>query len=260
MSLTATTTQLVVARVPYLNCAPFYDGLMLGDPWTLQDVSPRRFGVEAAEGRLSAGPLSLADYLRLRGRFERIGNFGVAVRGRCGSAIVFCRVPLRQLDGATIAITPETSTSALLLRLILEHRYQISPHVYDVETREKADAVLLIGDEALAFRAANQDYSYEVDLAFEWWLWQHLPAVFAVWAVRTTCSPTEKQHLSRHLQKQVALNLGRFEALAKQRSGNIGLPAEQLTAYLSNFVYRLSESEERAIKQFEALVHEHHLL
>ena len=208
-----------------------------------------------------AGPMALADFLRLNETFERLGNLGIAVRGRCGSVLLFSRKPARQLDGEIIAVTEETSTTALLLRLILEQQFRIRPKQYvRGPATDDAEAVLLIGDEALKFRAANRRYPYETDLAFEWWLWQHLPFVFAVWAVRKDASAAGAQRLSRLLQHQLAVNTGHLEEVAKERASSLGLPPEEVQRYLASFIYRLSEPEERAITQFEALVHEHHLL
>ena len=255
-------TKTLVARIPYTNCAPFFHGLAAEEEaWAWADLSPRQLGQEAKEGRLMAGPMALADFLRLNGAFERLGSLGIAVRGRCGSVLLFSRKPARQLDGEIIAVTEDTSTTALLLRLILEQQFRIKPKQYARgAATEDAEAVLLIGDEALKFRAVNRRYPYETDLAFEWWLWQHLPFVFAVWAVRKDAPAAEAQRLSRLLQHQLAVNTGRLDELAKERAPSLGLPPEEVQRYLASFIYRLSEPEERAITQFEALVHEHHLL
>ncbi|MBI3087717.1 MAG: menaquinone biosynthesis protein [Candidatus Omnitrophica bacterium] len=251
----------VIARVPYLNCLPFFEGFAGDESWEWMDVPPRRLGAEAEAGRVAAGPMALADFLRLQDRFERLGALGIAVRGRCGSTMLFSRKPLRQLDDAVIAVTEETSTTALLLRLILEVRYQIRPKAYQRGGPDDAEAALLIGDEALrAHHAAVRRYPYEVDLAFEWWMWQHLPAVFAVWAVRKDLSAADKQRLSRQLQMQLAANRGRLEALAAGRSPSLGIPPEALKAYLERFVYRFGPQEEDAIARFGRLAHDHHLL
>lgn len=263
----------VIARVPYLNCAPFFEGLALNEAparpgdhgaggWEWVDIPPRQLGVEAEHGRILAGPMALTDFLRLQDRFERLGPLGIAVRGRCGSALLLSKKPIRQLDEAAIAVTEDSSTTALLLRLLLEVRYELKPKAYQRAggDSQEAEAMLLIGDEALRAHAADRRFPYETDLAFEWWLWQHLPMVFAVWAVRKDCPPSDKQHLSRALQVQLAKNLGRLDAIAKEHTEALKIPAAELKAYLESFVYRLSQPEEQAIKQFERLLHAHHLL
>ena len=252
-------TKTVIARVPFLNSAPFFHGLILDPSWEWLDVSPRQLGEQAAQGKLLAGPMALADFLRLQGQYERLGNLGIAVRGRCGSVLLLSRKPIRQLDEATIGVTEHTSTSAVLLRLLLEQRYLLRPKIAPRGRIEDPDAVLVIGDEALRMRAENRTYPYEIDLAFEWWLWQHLPAVFAVWSIRKDAA-AEKPQILRLLQRQLAVNLARLGDLATARSESLDVPAADLTTYLENFVYRLSEPEEQAIARFDQLVHDHDLL
>ena len=255
------STALAVARVPYTNCAPFFHAWPASTGVELTDVPPRQFTAEAEAGKLVAGPMPLADFLRLQDRFERLGNLGIAVRGRCGSTQLFSRKPIRQLDGADITVSDETSTTAMLLRLILEQRYQLAPKAYRRGGPEQAtDAVLLIGDEALKFHAETRTFPFEVDVSFEWWLWQHLSTVFAVWVVRKDCASEDKQRLLRVLQHQVAVNLPQREQLAAARAEQLGLPAKELSEYLSRFLYRFSEPEESAITQFEKLAHANGLL
>ena len=221
---------------------------------------PRQLGEKAAAGEILAGPLPLIEYLRLQDRFERLGHFGIAVRGRVRSAMLFSLKPIRQLDGATIAVTQETSTTACLLRLLLEQRYQIMPSSYQRGQPAEADALLLIGDDALRFGHTNQRYPFEVDLAFEWWLWQHLPFVFAVWAVRKDASPQEKKQIESSLARALTMNTGQWATIAQEYAPTLGMPAPELDTYLANFVYRLGQFEEEGIKRFEELVREHALL
>ena len=209
---------------------------------------------------MDAGLLPLADFLRLQDRFERVGPFGIAVRGRARSVLLFSRRPIRQLDGATIAVTEETSTSVLLLRLLLEQRYHVAPAAYQPGRVAEADAQLLIGDEALRVQQANTQYPYEIDVAFEWWLWQHLPFVFAVWAIRKDAAAPDKKALELALSGALGGNLRRLDAIAREASPSLGVPAEELQAYLGSFIYRLSQPEEDGIRRFQELVHEFHLL
>lgn len=278
----STTTTTRLARVPYLNSAPFFRGLSLGERYALTDCVPRVLGQMAVAGTIDAGLLPLADYLRLRGTFERMGRFGIAVRGRGRSVLLFSRKPIRQLDGGTIAVTEETSTSAVLLRLLLEHRYHLTPAAYErvrvpsgswvdeeVPTSKRegrrgqdpaADAWLLIGDAALRFSHANTQFPYEYDLAFEWWMWQHLPCVFAVWAIRTAGSVQERKGFEAALAKSLVMNLGQLETIAQEGSERLGVPSAELQVYLERFIYRLGPDEEAAISRFATLANEHHLL
>ncbi len=243
-----------LARVPYLNSAPFYRGLTLGERYEFTDCLPRELGKKAAAGELLAGLLPVVDYIRLQDRFERIGHFGIAVRGRARSVLLFAMKPIRRLDGATIAVTEETSTSACLLRLILEQRYHVQPGAYQRGADQAADALLLIGDEALRFKQTNTRYPFEIDLGFEWWLWQHLPFVFAVWAVRKEAAALEKKQLESAIARALGTNLPQLSAIAQEASSAFGIPAAELETYLFGFAYRLGQAEEEGMKKFIELV------
>ncbi len=240
--------------MPYLNSAPFFRGLALGERFALADLVPREQGLKASSGEIAAGLLPIVDFFRLEETFERIGRFGIAVRGRARSVLLFSRKPIRQLEGCTIAVTEETSTSAVLLRLLLEQRYRITPASYVRGQHVDADAQLLIGDEALRFQHANARYPYEIDVAFEWWLWQHLPFVFAVWAIRKDASPQDKKQVEMALIKSLGGNMGQMELIAQEHASGLGVPAAELQTYLASFIYRLSQPEEEGIKRFRAFV------
>ena len=97
-------------------------------------------------------------------------------------------------------------------------------------------------------------------VAFEWWLWQHLPFVFAVWAIRKDAGAEEKKHLETALTRSLGLNGRQLDAVAAERAADLGVPADELAAYLAGFIYRLGPQEEEGLARFKELVHEHRLL
>src|SRR5882672_2039121 len=115
------TTATVAARIPYANAAPFYS-LWSEAPFAVRNLVPRELGREAEAGTVDLGLMASADFLRLRDRFELVGPFGVAARGPVQSVLLFSRKPAAALGGALISVTPETSTSVRLLRLLLTVR------------------------------------------------------------------------------------------------------------------------------------------
>src|SRR6266436_5552987 len=116
------TTSTMAARIPYANAAPFY-ALWADAPFAVRNLVPRDLGREAEAGTVDLGLMASADYLRLRDRFEPIAPaMGVASRGAVMSVLLFSRRPAAALAGAMISVTPETSTSIKLLRLLLDAR------------------------------------------------------------------------------------------------------------------------------------------
>ena len=240
---------------------PFFQGLTWEDRYEVVECVPRELGRQALAGEVAAGLLPIVDFFRLEQTFERLGRFGIAVRGRARSVLLFSRRPIRQLDGAVIAVTEQTSTSAVLLRLLLEQYHHIIPERYEQRRRDaEADALLLIGDEALQFQQGNTRYPFEIDIAFEWWLWQHQPFTFAVWAIRKDAEERDKKQIEAGLARALAMNQKDAAAIAKEYAAPLGLPAAELERYLESFIYRLGPSEDEGIKTFHTLARDHGLL
>lgn len=257
MTLSASTTTLRIAKVPFLNCAPFYYEMKSGEAMELREFIPRDFAAKTASEDLVAGPMPFVDYLRQRDRFERMGHFGIAVRGRAQSTVLFSQTPIRQMDDHEIAVSPQTSTTVCLLRLILEDRFGLKGVSYTRADREAPRSRLLIGDEALRFQADDRRYPYSFDMGFEWWLWQHLPAVFAVWVVRKDLTDNAKKRIEAQVAKSLAVNTGRLGELAEHYAQTFPFDKETIEQYLSNFVYRFGPNEIEGMQRFESLLERH---
>src|SRR5262249_4751946 len=146
------TTTTVAARIPYANAAPFYT-LWADAPFAVRNLGPRHLGREAEAGGVDLGLMATGDFLRLKDRFEIVGPFGVATRGPAQSVLLFSRRPAGALGGALISVTPETSTSIRLLKLLLGVRRGLQGvrYIRGLEPTQ-ADGLLVIGDRAMRLR------------------------------------------------------------------------------------------------------------
>jgi predicted solute-binding protein len=103
-----------VARLPYLNTAPFY--LRWGQLTALSEgrwesvvLTPRQLGMAAEAGEVDAGVMAVADLIRLEDSFERLlvpssgapVSFGIANRDRVDSVLLFLRGPDRAAGEAS---------------------------------------------------------------------------------------------------------------------------------------------------------------
>ena len=243
--------RLRVGRIPYLNSEPFYHG-MDEAAVELRTLMPRALGLLAERGEVDAGLLSLVDCLRLGENFESLGDFCLATRGEARSVLLFSGRPLEAMDGATIAVTGQTSTSVQLLKALLAHRYGARPKAY-VELGRSCDAFLLIGDEALRCRDGRLGFPYLYDLAEEWYRWKGLPFVFALWVVRRDLPVHEKKALQDMLGECLAQGLQSLDSIALRRT-DTGLRPEEAIEYLRGFRYVLGAAERQAIEEFRALM------
>ncbi len=254
------STRTIAARIPYANAAPFY-ALWHDAPFAVRNLVPRELGREAEAGGVDLGLMAAGDYLRLQDRFELVGPFGVAARGPVQSVLLYSRRPADSLAQALVSVTPETSTSIRLLRLLLDVRRGL-PGVRYVRGLEpaQADALLVIGDQAMKMRQQRPaGFTHTLDLGQDWLDWTGLAFVYAVWAVRAELEPPVKDELRDFLEASLAAGLASLPATAR-RLTEPGWAPEEMEAYLRRFHYRLGPEDLEGLARFESLVRRHELV
>ena len=83
------TSPVLIGRIPYLNCEPFFAHL---PAWPEVAMAPRALGRAVRSGAVDAAPLSLVDMLDLDGHIVPL-SFGIAVRGPVQSVLLFSSRP-----------------------------------------------------------------------------------------------------------------------------------------------------------------------
>ncbi len=255
------TTRTVAARIPYANAAPFYT-LWAEAPFAVRNLVPRELGREAEAGTVDLGLMAAADYLRLADRFELFAPpLGVAARGPVFSVLLFSRRPADALAGALISVTPETSTSVRLLKLLLDVRRELAGvrYVRGAEPAQ-ADALLVIGDQAMRMRNRRPEgFTHTLDLGADWLEWTGLSFVYALWAVRRALEPGVRAEFGRFLEASLAAGPASLAEVARQTT-EPGWSAAETEAYLRRFHYRLGPEDLKGLERFRALITEHGLL
>ena len=239
---------LRVGRISYLNVEPFFHAF----PWPIAlSLPPRALGQAVSEGRIDAGPLALADCLRLEGTVARL-PFGIVGPTRAQSVLLFADRPLPELGGRRIAVTGETSTSVRLLQILLAFRHEVAaPTLVGLE--EPADAALLIGDVALRLRKGPWPRPLCYDLGEEWTAWTGYPMVFAAWGVRRDAPAAARAGLETALAEALRTGLDSLPAIAAKRR-DLGLTEAEIVAYLDSFRYRIGADEEKAVAEYRRLL------
>lgn len=239
-----------VGQIPYLNCEPFFHGFVQ-DGVELCPMPPSAMGPLAHVDELDAGPFSLVQSFDLKDRYETLGDMGISVKGPVRSILFYSRVPLWELSGALVGVTQESATAAQLMKVLLEHRYEVRPGSYVGLEHHNLNAFLLIGDEALATHDRVEGFPYRYDLAEEWLKWKGLPFVFAMWMVRRTLDVEVKVMLADRLREKLAENMSHnLKAIADKREF-MGMTYEEVADYLRAFRYVLSDEDRQAIEVFE---------
>ncbi|MEE9225208.1 MAG: aminofutalosine synthase MqnE [Bacteroidota bacterium] len=200
-------TDNVIGKIPYLNSVPYYQHFERRQ-FKILPIAPRRMGMLSSQGQIDAGLFSLIDYFQQEHHLELM-SWCIATRDQVKSVMLFSNYGWGDLHGKLIGITDETATSVKLLKILLEKKYGVEANLErmhsGVNEYSKYDAVLLIGDDALRRNKFGlEGFELVFDLAKEWYEWQKLPFVFAVWAVKKSLPAETKVELAQIIETSLA--------------------------------------------------------
>jgi len=174
-----------ISLVSYLNTKPLVYGLennTVEHHFSLQKDVPSVCAQRLLEGEVELGIVPSIEYARAKGSWKIIPDLSIASQGAVKSVCLFFNTNMSRIG--KIALDTSSRTSAALLKIILQERYELTPEFIllppDLDTMlEAADAALIIGDKALQYSTEHTNY---LDLGEEWSDMTGLPFVFAFWA------------------------------------------------------------------------------
>lgn len=234
--------------MPYLNSDVFYHALPEGS-CQLANLPPRAMAGALERGELDAGPLAVADVLRLGDEVRPLADLCVATKRRSVSILLFSSRDVGDLDGARVGITDHTSSSLQLLRILFAERWGVEPAEYALPDSQ-CDALLLIGDPALQKRHGIDGFPHVYDLGSEWF--DHtggMPFVYARWVARSDSDAAEVTAFERALVSAYEEGMRRLPEIAGGRP-ELGMSAAEKLTYLCGFAYRIGSTEELAVERF----------
>ncbi|MDW8294197.1 MAG: menaquinone biosynthesis protein [Aquificaceae bacterium] len=167
-----------IGRVHYLNTLPLFY------LWEARGVSfveghPSELVNLLRKGQLEAGIVSSLEYLKHPENYRLVRGLSISSTERACSVLIFSTKPLGEVN--SVYLTPASLTSRALAIYLIRRVYKREPEW--LEDRERAEALMLIGDEALQERLKGE-WQYVYDLGEEWFRLYGLPFVFALFLVR----------------------------------------------------------------------------
>ncbi|MFZ5802967.1 MAG: menaquinone biosynthetic enzyme MqnA/MqnD family protein [Candidatus Omnitrophota bacterium] len=261
----ASKVKIRVGKIPYVNVLPYYFGLMQpeGAEVDYTETYPARLNVAMRRGHLDAGMISSLEYLNGQDHYALLPGFCIGAKDFSGSVLLFSKVKLEALDGARIALTRESLSSAALLRILLKLRFKYHNHfsVRNVDPDElfkQYDAGLVIGDQALLH--PPKDFFYRYDLSELWWEWTGKPFCFSVWAVQKRFAEEHAGTVSKFsemLARNLKKNLADLEGLI---AGALDIDFldprySKIFGYLFNLHFSLDPAMLEGLQLFYRLAH-----
>ena len=239
---------IIVGRVSDLNFEPFYidmerRGIVLHDA-KLNDI-PRALRA----GDINAGPVSLADSFDLDDICVPVAGFCLSASNRAGSNLLYSKIPMDELSGATIAAATLDSTTRKLFQVLLAQKHE-GNHDSFVAMPEEHDAFLISGDDALRRRRGARGYGHRYDLGEEWHTMTGLPFVFARWMARKELSEDEMLLVEDTLYVGLEDGVDSLFHLSEPKD-HLLMMARDIVDYIIGYRYFVGLSERKSIELFK---------
>ena len=251
---------LRIGEISYLNCTPLFTSLRSNFPesdYKFVTGHPSELNAKLRSGEIDLCPSSSVEYAHNPELYRILPDLSISARGPVRSVLLFSKLPITSLDGASIGLTSESETSVILLKTLLSLKFSFANSYSRVEATDQNlssqhDALLLIGDRAL-IAASKESGAYIYDLGELWYEFTGRPFVFALWLLREDVfsKSAEKVHLLHErlvLSKHKALeNLPEIAATLKQ---NAWADSSFLIKYWSIISYDLTKDHIEGLKLF----------
>lgn len=231
-----------IGAVSFLNTKPLVHSLIqspipdiklsLGYPSLLSD--------QLEKEELDLALIPIIEYFR-QPSYRIIPDICIASKGRVQSILLFSQKPLSQCN--TVGLDSSSRTSQALVKILLAEYWKIHPEFVDCSpntqpSNHEADAVLLIGDQALRYR---KDTRYVFDLGEIWQQLTGLPFVYACWVGR---SNTKLGDIGRILNQAKDEGLSQIDIIASEEAEKLGFSFELCHRYLTKHIFFNLGSEE----------------
>jgi chorismate dehydratase len=252
------TERLRVGHLNYLNALPLYTGLQqIGCTARLVPGCPSELNAKLEQGELDLSLVSSYAYLCQMEEWALLPGFCIAAEKRVLSVNFYHRCPISELDGATIAVTPDSSSAVELLKILCEVFWKIKPRfepLLDLSKATHYPAFLLIGDQAL-FHPCYVGYE-TLDLAAAWYEKTVLPMTFALFAVRRSVMESrgdEVYAFARELAKSLAWSEVHLDQVIQLATLRHPLPRDRFADYYQLLRYHLNKPEWNGLQTFATL-------
>lgn len=241
-----------IGAVQYLNTRPLVHGLASSGVTLSYDL-PSRLADQLATGKLDVALIPSIELFRCD-QYRVVSDACIGCRGPVMSVKLFFRTAPERVR--SLAVDEGSRTSATLARILLAERFGVLPDIAVLPigaalSDTQADAVLLIGDRALAMPPGATSFQVIWDLGDEWCRWTGLPFVFAVWAAHKNLDTRSVEPLLTRARDAGRSNLA---AIAAAEAAGHGLTVPQCLSYLhDNLHYELGPREREALSLFYTL-------
>jgi chorismate dehydratase len=205
--------------------------------------------IRMREHELDGAFLTPIDYARESSDYSIIPYVAVSSRVATDTIVLCFKEGLHTVN--TLAVHPTSTSEIVLASILLGERFDVRPKILPVignfdEAMRRADATLLVGDEAV--KEATQ-HRNKLDLVEEWNDMTDLPYVHGFWCVREEVVSRGDVAAIQRACKRGSESIDEIVDAAIA-GGSPHLPPDLLRQYLKSFSFTLNEEEQEAVAEF----------
>lgn len=248
------TGPLRIGNVSFTNAEPYRLVAPQFDVTWIQE-NPSVLARMMASRELDACLLPTGALPELRGKVRPVGPFGIGCRGRVLSLRLFSKVRIAELvePERTVYITPRTTTTRAMLGELFQMQYGCRPRL--TVDRGDADAVLLIGDEAMDQDREEFRWPLGRDMCAWWFEQTGMSFVFAQWAVGAHVNAADEAKLRAWVEDNLAAAATAEGRRRLEAAGvRAGWSAAMARLYFDRLDYHLDAEHLRGLQHFQHLL------
>ena len=234
-----------IDRVSYINSIPLFCAEPPPD-FEIVSAYPSLLNAATMRGEFDACLISRWEYSKVSEKYSVLPNYCIGGDGEIMSVKLFSKTDIARIGGKKIFITEQTGTSSRAFAYLCRRKYGFDLFERRCASISEADAVLLIGNQALAFDGSDFEHAY--DLGSMWKEEFSLPMIYAVFVVRNNVLELLEPLLRAYLEK----SLGEF---ANNRAGwiseakrilddgqSINFPRRELDRYYNCLKFKFDDA------------------
>ncbi len=181
--------KIKIGLVSYLNTLPFVHGIkMMRKNQTKWDIEtsyayPSKCTTLFLQNKIDIGIIPVGALPQLQ-NYSIVSNFCLGAQQTVDSVLLLSQKPIKEIE--SILLDYQSNTSVLMTKVLSRHFWKINPIWIEAEKDFEnkingTTAGVVIGDRT--FTLKNQ-FPFVYDLAAEWYSFQKLPFVFALWIAK----------------------------------------------------------------------------
>lgn len=210
--------------------------------------NPVQSGKSLLDGEIDFGIIPVTAYAKSKENWHLVPEIAISSNGKAGSVHLFFKKGIQDIK--KIAVDKRADTSFALLQIIMQEKFHLTPD-YELispnleQMLSKADAALLIGDEALHEQQINKSF---FDLGEEWLDLTGLPLVYSLISGRQNILSKEELGL---IKKSFDIGVRNYENISKEYAKKSEFGWSVYHDYLTqNINYSFNDQEKSGLNEF----------